>query len=78
MFVSLEDELVRLYAPKLALTLKGLQSGAGGAEELTGMAQKRAAWVFHIAQRRAEKRARISRADVLRQDDWIEQNLPGQ
>jgi preprotein translocase subunit SecA len=78
MFVSLEDELVKLYTPKLAGTLKGLQSGAGGAEELTGLAQKRATFIFNLAQRRAEKRSRISRAEVLRQDDWIEQNLPGQ
>ncbi len=29
------------------------------------------------AQRRAERRARSSRGDVLRQDDWIDQHLPG-
>jgi preprotein translocase subunit SecA len=78
MFVSLDDELVRLQAPKLAGALRAMQSGAGASEELTGMARSRASAVFTLAQRRAERRARISRAEVLKQDDWIEQNLPGQ
>jgi preprotein translocase subunit SecA len=74
MFVSLEDEIARLYAPKLAKIVSGMGSG----DELTGLAQRRATALFELAQRRAQRRSRISRADVLKQDDWIEQNLPGQ
>jgi preprotein translocase subunit SecA len=33
--------------------------------------------IVRLAQERAEKRARISRAQVLRQDDWVEKHLPG-
>ncbi|HMN42395.1 MAG TPA: hypothetical protein PKE29_16255 [Phycisphaerales bacterium] len=78
MFVSLEDEIVRLHAPKLAATIRAMQSGAGASEELLGMARSRASAIFTLAQRRAERRGRVSRAEVLRQDDWIEKNLPGQ
>ncbi len=74
MFVSLEDEIVKLYAPKLA----GLVGNMSTGDEFSGSARTRAAALFELAQRRAQKRARISRAEVLKQDDWIEQNLPGQ
>ena len=74
MFVSLEDEIVKLYTPKLASYVGGLSGG----DELTGMAQKRAVALFELAQRRAQKRSRTSRSEVLKQDDWIEKNLPGQ
>ena len=73
-FVSFEDELVRLYAPRLAALLKGTRLGG---DELHAMARRRAVAVFNHAQHRAERRARVSRAEVLRQDDWIEKNLPG-
>ena len=72
-FVSLEDELARHFAPRLAEILKG----ATTADELTGRSQKLAARMFRMAQRRAEARARRGRAGVLKQDDWIEKYLPG-
>ncbi len=72
MFVSLEDELVVQHTPRLA---SALRSRAAGDEELRATGAARA--VFRIAQRRAEHRARLSRAAVLRQDDWIEKYLPG-
>ena len=77
MFVSLEDEIVKLYTPKLAALLGGI-GGMGSGDECTGGARTRAVALFELAQRRAQKRARISRAEVLKQDDWIEKNLPGQ
>lgn len=55
MFVSLEDEIVRLYAPKLATYVGGL----GGGDELKGMAQKRAVTLFDGPASRLE-RSRIS------------------
>jgi preprotein translocase subunit SecA len=70
-FVSLEDELVKHYAPRLAAAV-GARSRA---EELS--AGRVTLGVFRLAQKRAEARARRSRAGVLRQDDWIEKNLPG-
>lgn len=72
-FVSLEDELVRLHAPKLGKLFKG----AATSEELTGSAAGRAIWLMHAAQRKAEARARRQRSDVLKQDDWIERYMPG-
>lgn len=71
-FMSLEDELTKLYAPRLAKLAK-----VAGTSELTGLALARARAVFLLAQRRAEARARTMRAEVLRQDDWIEKHLPG-
>jgi preprotein translocase subunit SecA len=76
MFVSLHDEIVRLYTPKLVALATGFDSTGG--EELTGFSRRRAHAVFELAQRYAQNRARVSRAEVLKQDDWIEQNLPGQ
>lgn len=73
MFVSLEDELVRLHAPRLAAASRTM----GMTDELGGFARRRALAVFVLSQRRAEARARTSRAEVLRQDDWIEKHLPG-
>lgn len=69
-FVSLEDELVTKHARVLAAMLR---RGAG--DELPAGAKARA--LFRLAQRRNEKRERLGRAEVLRQDDWIEKNLPG-
>src|SRR5690606_27370389 len=67
-FVSLEDELVRLHTPAGAAYFRRTSH----AEELTGGARKRALALFRLAQMRAEARGRRSRADVLRQDDWID------
>ncbi len=71
-FVSLEDELVRHYTPRAAGLLKRSPS-----EELRGPLHAQAMAVFRFAQRRAEARARRGRTDVLRQDDWIDQYMPG-
>jgi preprotein translocase subunit SecA len=73
-FVSLEDELVRLHAPRAASWLKRASPGP----ELAGRLRDAACGVFRLAQRSAEARARRGRASVLRQDDWIEKYLPGQ
>jgi len=70
-FVSLEDELVTLYTPRLAQALRA----RARREEMTG--DRTATRVFRLAQRRAEARARRNRAAVLRQDDWIDKHLPG-
>ena len=72
-FVSLDDELVKLYARRLAEALKA----ATAADELTGRSRMLAERLFRLAQKRAETRARRGRSGVLKQDDWIEKHLPG-
>ncbi len=72
-FVSLEDELVKLHSRTAARVLK--RSGLG--EELSGVGVRAAAKLFRFAQRDAEARARRGRAGVLKQDQWIEKHLPG-
>lgn len=71
-FVSLEDELVRLHTPRLARIVSRRAAGSG--DELPTSSH---AWLFRLAQRRSEKRDRINRASVLRQDDWVDKYLPG-
>jgi len=71
LFVSFDDELIRLYAPKLG----GASRARARREEMTGDAT--VTKVFQLAQRRAEGRARRNRGAVLRQDDWIDKHLPG-
>jgi preprotein translocase subunit SecA len=70
-FVSLEDELPRLYSPKLGAwhrrRSRAEEFGAGRTMRL----------MFRLAQRRSETRARRGRAGVMKQDDWIEKYLPG-
>jgi len=73
MFVSVEDELVVQHTPRLAGALRSRASGSGGELRATRVALA----VFRLAQRRAEHLARLSRAAVLRQDDWIEKYMPG-
>ena len=70
-FVCLDDELVRHQTPRPAEFFKRRSR----TEELHASRPIRV--MFRLAQRRAEARARRSRASVLRQDDWIEKNLPG-
>ncbi len=70
-FVSLEDELVRHNAPRLARWVRGRSRG----EELEP--GRTTLGLFRLAQRRAEARARRGRTGVMRQDDWIEKYLPG-
>jgi preprotein translocase subunit SecA len=76
-FVSLEDELVKLNARALAGIVRGQTPSTAAQDEITGPARRRAMMVFRHAQRRAEARSRRSRAEVLKQDDWIEKHLPG-
>lgn len=70
-FVSLEDELVTKYTPFMIKLLKERpghpEFSAGG---LIGL-------LFQLAQRRSEAKDRRNRASVLKQDDWIDKNLPG-
>ncbi len=75
-FISLEDELIRLYARSLGVAFRSTPGFASG--ELAGSSRATALALFTYAQRRAEHRARVSRAEVLRQDDWIDKHLPGQ
>lgn len=72
-FVSLDDELIRHHAPRAG---SALRARAGGPEFL-GTARTRALVVFRHAQRSAGRRQRSQRAEVLRQDDWIERYMPG-
>jgi preprotein translocase subunit SecA len=70
-FVSLEDELVRRYAPRLAAALR-----AGSTGEVRGAARAvLARLVFRHAERRASGAARRMRAGVLRSDDWLDDSL---
>ncbi|HYD00569.1 MAG TPA: hypothetical protein VEB22_05030 [Phycisphaerales bacterium] len=74
-FLSLEDELLTLYTPRTAKVLKGMAVGSGA--ELSGRLLWVARRAFVRAQRVGQARARRGRADVLKQDDWIEKHLPG-
>jgi preprotein translocase subunit SecA len=68
--VSLEDELVRRYSPKLTSALRHRCEHAAGdiSSALTGR-------LFHLAQRRAEKMALRQRKSVLRTDHWLDEQL---
>jgi preprotein translocase subunit SecA len=72
-FVSLEDELIEHNAPRLRRLARWRLGGKR--EDLGSPAWARL--LFRTAQRSAEARARRNRAAVLRQDDWIDKNLPG-
>ncbi len=72
-FVSLEDELVKLHARSTAGTI----ARSASTLELAGTIRAVALRVFRLAQRRAEARGRMSRREVLRQDDWMDKYLPG-
>lgn len=74
-FASLDDELARLYVPKLAKALRGFAGTGEG--ELGGPLLAQGRRLMRLAQRLAEARARRNRAEVLKQDDWIEKHLPG-
>jgi preprotein translocase subunit SecA len=68
--VSLEDELVRRYAPHLSASLR---KRYGRTErEVSGAITRR---VFNMAQRRAERMALSQRKGVLRSDDWLDEYL---
>jgi preprotein translocase subunit SecA len=68
--VSLEDELVRRYAPHLSGSLRTRY--AGTAQEVSGVATRA---LFGHAQRRAERLAGRRRQAVLRTDDWLDEFL---
>ena len=73
LFVSFEDELIRHQTPRLGEWLKT----RGKNDELAGQELAIARKLCRLAQRRAEARSRRSRTQVMRQDDWIDQHLPG-
>lgn len=70
-FVSFEDELVLRFTRKPAKLMRARMTGAemGPATMVSRL--------FRFAQWRSEARDRTNREGVLRQDDWIEKNLPG-
>ncbi|MFT3686666.1 MAG: hypothetical protein QM783_17395 [Phycisphaerales bacterium] len=74
-FLSLEDELLTLYTPRTAKVLRSMAMAGG--DELGGHNLLLARCAFIRAQRVGQARARRGRADVLKQDDWIEKHLPG-
>lgn len=74
-FLSLEDELLTLYTPRTARVLRSM--AVAGGEELGGHNLLLARRAFVRAQKVGQGRARRGRADVLKQDDWIEKHLPG-
>jgi len=75
MFMSLDDELVKLHMPRAVPLLRA--AAAGGPSELAGAARAAALAVFRLSQRASEARDRRMRAQVMKQDDWVEKNLPG-
>ena len=70
-FVSLEDELVRVHAKWPARLLRERTRG-GEVSGTPGVLR-----LFRLAQMRNESRDRRNRANVLRQDDWIDKHMPG-
>jgi preprotein translocase subunit SecA len=70
-FVSLEDELMQKYAKWPARLLRQRTTSA----EITLTPGVIA--LFRLAQARNQSRDRRNRANVLRQDDWIDKHLPG-
>lgn len=88
LMLSLEDELLVHHAPRLAFLLRlRARLRAGPSRALEGMLAQRPGFdeladprpalaAFRVAQARAEARARLARAAVLRQDDWMERHLP--
>ncbi|MCC5786629.1 MAG: hypothetical protein JJU33_08015 [Phycisphaerales bacterium] len=70
-FAALDDDLLTQHAPDLRTVFK--RPGLRGELRQT----KATAAAFRVAQRRSEARDRRNRAAVLRQDDWIDEHLPG-
>jgi len=67
---SLEDELLRRHAPRLAAALGNSQIGRSG--KRAGLMVRLA---MRYAQRRAERRAKRQRRAVLQRDDWLREHL---
>ncbi|MBX3385371.1 MAG: hypothetical protein KF768_02240 [Phycisphaeraceae bacterium] len=76
-FAALDDELVMHYAAGAASAIRAAAGGGEEGVELGGLGRRQGAMVLRLAQRRAEAKARRNRAEVLKQDDWIEKHLPG-
>ncbi len=74
-FMSLDDDLVKLHTPRLLKAVWALSAGTG--RELSGSARRLALSVFRMAQRGSEGRDRRMRGEVMKQDDWVDKNLPG-
>jgi preprotein translocase subunit SecA len=74
-FVSLEDELARLYTPRAAIALAFIARTSPG--ELTGPLRAAVLAMFRLAQTRSQLRDRGMRGQLLRQDDWVDKHLPG-
>lgn len=70
-FVSFEDELIVRNLRGIARILKG-RHGRGEIRTSRWLTM-----LFRFAQSRSEGRDRLNRESVLRQDDWMEKNLPG-
>jgi len=68
--ISAGDELLMRHAPRWARWL--LRWRARRARGASGWL---AAWIIRIAQRRARRAAAAQREDVLRHDDWLDENL---
>jgi preprotein translocase subunit SecA len=74
--VCLEDELLRLYTPRLGGALATLARRQSSAE-LTGALRRAALSVFRLAQSLSQARDRGLRGQLLKQDDWTDKHLPG-
>ncbi|MEO1009204.1 MAG: hypothetical protein AAFX79_11615 [Planctomycetota bacterium] len=70
-FASLEDEVLIHECPGWVASIRRRTTR----EEISH--SRLARFVLGLAQRRAERRARINRGQVMRQDDWIDKHLPG-
>lgn len=79
-FLALDDELVTKFVPTIAHALKaraGLRFRENNELRPGSTTSRAARALFRLAQRRSEGKDRQNRAAVLRQDDWVEKNLPG-
>ncbi|MEX0777318.1 MAG: DEAD/DEAH box helicase [Phycisphaeraceae bacterium] len=71
LYMSLDDEILRRYAPPLASAALLPRHGAAGGELHRPLLRRIIRW----AQARAGRMARGQRAAVLRNDDWLEEFL---
>jgi preprotein translocase subunit SecA len=68
--VSIEDELVRRYAPHFSASLRG-RYGRTDSEISSPLTRR----VFNMAQAKAERLALAQRKGVLKSDDWLDEYL---
>jgi len=69
-FVSLQDELLMRYAPRLSALLRR-RYGLTDQEISNPLTRK----VFTLAQQRSQRTALSQRKNVLRSDDWLDESL---